>query len=86
MKWFKNVFIKSLDEQFDLKDNSNHREFACSSIWISEKQVSICLKYMKEKPTFSGYYIKIDGFCYSLTIMKKGYGRLTREDRRISAI
>lgn len=76
MKWFKEVFIKSLDEKFNEKQSG--------SIWITEKQVSICLKYMKPVSVYTSYFIVIGDYQYTMSIMKKGYGRLTREDKRVA--
>lgn len=72
MKWFTEVFLKSLDERFEGKN----------SIWLTEKQVAVCCRYMKESRYFSFLYIVVGDWQYSLEIMKKGYGRMVREDRR----
>lgn len=71
MDWFENVFIPSMGLEAD-----------GASRWITEKQVYICLKYMKACPYRVGYYIYIGEWMYHMTIMKKGYGRLTKSDRR----
>lgn len=76
MKWFEEVFIKSLDGKLDEKPNSG--------IWLTEKQVYICLKYMKPRSVNTGYYIVIGDYQYSLAIYKKGYGRLTKSNKMVA--
>ena len=69
MKWFKTVFLPSLTENMTLNQ----------SRWITEKQVDVCLRYMQPDPwsPCRHYQIKVDGQWYILSVMKKGYGRLT---------
>lgn len=69
MKWFKEVFLPSLTENMTINQ----------SRWITEKQVDICLRYMKPDPwsPCRHYEIQVDGVWYVLSVMKKGYGSLT---------
>lgn len=74
MKWFTEVFLKSLDEKFS----------STSNIWLTEKQVNVCRKYMKQSQYYSFLYIVVGEYQYSLAIMKKGYGRMVREDKAVA--
>ena len=67
MKWFKEVFLPSITEGMPIN----------SSRWITEKQAAICLRYMQQDKWFGGYQIKVNGLWYSVSVMKKGYGRIT---------
>jgi hypothetical protein len=72
MKWFKETFLPSLTAGMELNQ----------SRWITEKQVAICLRYMKQDPYSScaHYQIKVDGTWYFVSVMKKGYGKLSISD------
>lgn len=74
MKWFTEVFLKSLDERFN----------GTTKIWLTEKQVDICRKYMKYSEYYSFLYIIAGEYQYSLAIMKKGYGRMVRENKAVA--
>lgn len=76
MKWFEEVFIKSLDSRLDKSQSTG--------VWMTEKQVNICLKYMKPRSVNTGYYIVIGDYQYTLSLYKKGYGKLTKTDKRIA--
>ena len=76
MKWFKEVFLKSIDSKLD--------EHPTTGIWITEKQVAICLKYMQPKSTSPTYFIIVGDYQYTLSIYKKGYGRIIKTDKRIA--
>ena len=65
--------MKSLDVKLDAHGGS---------CWITEKQVNICRKYMKPVSISPQLYIVIGEWQYTLGIYQKGYGRLTREDKR----
>ena len=72
MKWFKEVFLPSIANGLNLNQSK----------WITEKQVDVCLRYMKPDP-FSPcdhYQIKVDNLWYFVSVQKKGYGRLTISD------
>ena len=71
MKWFKETFISSL-----VKDLSFDSEGAAER-FISEKQVDVCLRYMRPDRYFDRYFIRIGNDRYSVYVFKKGYGRLT---------
>lgn len=73
MKWFRETFIPSFDER--LEDRNG--------IYITEKQADICLRYMKESKYFGGrFYIIIGDYQYTMVLMKKGYGKLYKTDKR----
>lgn len=76
MNWFIGTFLKSLDERINATDSQ--------SIWVSEKQVNICRKYMKPTSVYSNYYIVVGDMQYTLSVMQKGYGRMSRCDKRIA--
>ena len=76
MKWFREVFLKSLIEQLE-KRQSNQ-------MWITEKQADICKKYMTQKSACGDYYIVVDGWQYDVKIMQKGYARFSKVDKRIA--
>lgn len=79
MKWFVEEFIPSLERGFKHIDS-----VGCAQRWISEKQVAICKKYMKQKSTSADLYTIVGDWQYTVTVFKKGYGRFTREDKRIA--
>ena len=70
MKWFKEVFLPSIADGLTVNHNSPR--------WITEKQVAICLRYMKPDPysPCDKYQIKVNGIWYFLYVKKKGYGGL----------
>ena len=72
MKWFKEVFLPSIASGLNINQSK----------WITEKQVSICLRYMKPDPysPCSHYQIKVDNLWYFLSVQKKGYGKLSISD------
>lgn len=72
MKWFKEVFLKSLTDGMKVGQ----------SRWITEKQVAVCLRYMKPDPysPCAHYQMKVDGVWYFLSVQKKGYGKLSISD------
>ena len=74
MKWFKEVFLPSLADGLTVNHNSARH--------ITEKQVAICLKYMKPDPYSDlwKYQIKVDGIWYTVYQHKKGYGSLFISD------
>lgn len=74
MNWFINVFLKSLDERFEKSSN----------IWLTEKQVQVCERYMEQSKYYSFRYIVVGDYQYSLAVMKKGYGRMVREDKQVA--
>lgn len=74
MKWFTEVFLKSLDERFS----------GTTNIWLTEKQVDVCRRYMKQSQYFSFLYIIVGEYQYSVWIMKKGYGRMVRESKAVA--
>ena len=76
MKWFENVFFPSLIEKIE-KANKSY-------IWLSERQTAICYRYMKVSKYFDFSYIVIGDYQYNLTLMKKGYGKLTKQDKEIA--
>lgn len=67
--WFENVFLESFNERMKIKQ----------SVWVTEKQVNVFRSYMKERKYYDGYYYRKDEFQYTLIVMKKGYGYLTKE-------
>lgn len=67
-KWFEGIFLPSLEEGI--------KAGACER-WITEKQVDVCLKYMKEDRYFGNYFIKTKGKKYTVHVFKKGYGQFT---------
>ena len=38
MKWFRNVFLPSLEERYNAKSGK---------MWLTEKQVAVCMRYME---------------------------------------
>lgn len=71
-EWFEDVFMKSFDERLE----------EGQSCWVTENQVRVLRKYMKEKSVFPTLYVIIGAYQYDLSIKKNGYGRLTKIDRR----
>ena len=74
MKWFIETFMKSIDDRI----TNSGKSYA----WITEKQVRVCLKYMKPQSVNDGYYIVIGDSQYLMQIYKD-YGKITKCDRRI---
>lgn len=74
MEWFKEVFLKGFDEKFD----------SGKPVWLTEKQVWVCRKYMKASEYYSFFYIISGEWQYSMRIMKKGYGRLVRDNKAVA--
>jgi hypothetical protein len=72
MKWFKETFLPSLADGMEVG------QFR----WITEKQTAVCLRYMKPDPysPCTHYQIKVDGTWYFVSVMKKGYGKLSISD------
>lgn len=76
MKWFIDTFLKSLDERLNQTE--------AGQIWVTEKQVDVLRRYMKPCEYAEGYYIIVGDYQYTLHIMKKGYGKFFREDKRVA--
>lgn len=71
MKWFTDVFLKSLDERFS----------ETTIIWLTAKQADVCSRYMKRAEYHPFYYITVGEYQYSMIIVKKGLGRMIRENK-----
>lgn len=64
-KWFEETFLPSLK----------------NGQWLSEKQVSVCKKYMEEDRYWSwSYTLKIKNMKYRVSVSKKGYGKFYIEE------
>ena len=74
MDWFIFTFIKSLSDEMAGKQD----------MYISEKQADICERYMQPTSTGNGYYIVIGDYQYTMRRMRKGYGKLSKLDKRIA--
>ena len=74
MDWFIFTFMKSLIDKMQGK----------SDMYISEKQADICAKYMQPTSTGDAYFVIIGEYQYTMRYMKKGYGKLSKLDKRIA--
>jgi hypothetical protein len=64
MKWFKTVFLPSLEERYNQRNGK---------MWLTEKQVNVCKNYMVGSPTVHGVFsIEIGNKMYSIHIGKHG--------------
>ena len=75
MNWFKDTFIKSIDDKITRGGKSY--------TWISEKQVYVCLKYMTPHSVHDSYWIVVGDYQYTLQVYKD-YGKITKCDKRIA--
>ncbi len=74
--WFENTFLESFNSRMETNQ----------SVWVTEKQVYIFRLYMKERKHYDGFYYQTSEHQFTLHIMKKGYGRLTKELRSVAYI
>lgn len=68
-EWFECTFLESFSNRMQINQ----------SVWVTEKQVNVFVRYMKERKHYSGFYYQVGDYHFTLHIMKKGYGRLTKE-------
>ena len=64
MKWFKTVFLPSLEERYNQRNGK---------MWLTEKQAGVCQTYMEPSAHIKGQYcMDIDNKRYSIQIAKNG--------------
>ena len=69
MKWFKTVFLPSLEERYNQRNGN---------MWLTAKQTDVCRNYMEYSSTVRGsMYIEIGNKRFSIQIAPNGCARLS---------
>lgn len=51
MKWFKEVFLPSMEDKFNNPSNPKYR----NQVILTERQYNVCLRYMKQVQCYGEY-------------------------------
>ena len=63
-KWFEETFLASLKNEQ----------------WLSEKQVAVCMRYMRSSEFAGKYYLVVKNMRYEVYVKNKGYGKFYAEE------